>query len=771
MDQFDPPPERREARVRHAATVVLTAIPIVLLISNVLSWVRTAVDLPHADDWRWYALRRADTFDLGWLFEPANDTMSPVGKALESIAQIALAGNSVVYQMLSMIVVLGLLLVFQWTLLKGARFLPLHAASAFVLTSLMMRSDTYWGNANVAYHHAIPLICVLAALVAALKGGGRRLVVVGFALGLVAGFAYISGAFGALAAGCVMTAIGWWDRHRQDGSLLRVGIGLSVAGVITAVTQLTVVLGAWGGTSHAGNPTTFPWSLDFWLYLAGKVGASLALWPGQARLAFLVTCAGVALVAISVFWALKALGRRRPVTAPDDTWIATVLLTLVATVFIYLAIVAAGRASLRSPDVDRPMELFALGFARFHFFWITAIWPWVGAVVLSWWISQRRAHRRARSIVVGGLAALCAAGLVALSVRSVALDVPKLYAEFAIRQVQALRCLQTDLQGATPQVCNLPPPLVVRDSIVYAKSIGATFAKYIQTLPDRPPIEPFYSLTDPASGSVEFVNAEALVDAPMTTLVAESDPQVIVRMADAESARNCRILEVRTAINPSIEDWAQLFYLRSGDTEWSEDRMQSVALPPAADDPADIAFEIVSETGFEPIIRFDPVSVPQTFLLQSLETRCRDLMPPRPPIVPFYSLTDPASGSVEFVNAEALVDAPMTTLVAESDPQVIVRMADAESARNCRILEVRTAIDPSIEDWAQLFYLRSGDTEWSEDRKQGLPVSPAADDPADIAFEIVSETGFEPIIRFDPVSVPQTFLLQSLEIGCRTPMP
>ena len=513
MGQPDTRPAPRRARIRGAATVILTAIPILLLVGQAVAWLRTSVDLPYADDWRAYFAGRAGSFDLGWLFAPANDTLSPVGKMLDSIAQIVLAGNSVTYQLLSMVVVLGLLLVLQWTLLKGALRAPLLVASAFVLTSPMMRADNYWGNANLAYHQAIPLICVLGALVAARKRAGRWLVVAGFALGLLAGLSYISGALGALAAGSVMAAIGWSITDGPDRPVARVGAGMAAAGAITALMQLVAVAGSQGWESSAGNPITVPWSADFWLYLAGKVGASLVLQPTQVALSFSLTCAGLAILGISVLWSLRALRRRRPTMPPDDAQIATVLLTLVATVFVYLLLVAAGRASLRTSDIDQPEEVFVLGFVRFHFFWVTAIWPWVGAVVLSWLVSKPRPPRSWRRVLVAGGAAVSATALVVLSTRSVTVNTPRLYTEFADGQVQVLRCLQSDHQRAVPTTCLLPFPAKVRDLLVYAKSIDASFARYVQTLSDRQPIEPQFRLTDPLSGSVEFGDAE-VDDAP-----------------------------------------------------------------------------------------------------------------------------------------------------------------------------------------------------------------------------------------------------------------
>jgi hypothetical protein len=614
-------------RARVFATVLLTVIPVLLLVAQVTAWLRTAVDLPYLDDWRAYFARSAGSFDPSWLLASANDTLAPVGKALDSIAQVAIGGNSVTYQLLSMIVVLGLLMSLQWTLLRGALTVPLHVSAAFVLTALMMRADNYWGNANLAYHQAIPLICMLGALVAALKrgdGGGRWLVIAGFALGLTSGFSYISGAFGAVAAGTVMAAIGLWASTGRGRSLVRVGVGVAAAGAITTATQLMAVGGSQGLSSSAGNPITLPWSPDFWLYLTGKVGASLVLPPTQPALSLLLTGAGVVILAISVLWSLRALRRPRLAGPPDQAWIATVLLTLAATVSVYLLLVAAGRASLRPDGVDEPLEVFALGFGRFHFFWVTVLWPWVGALAISWWVTRSRGARRTLTSILAVGGALCGAILVVLSVRSVAVNTPKLYAEFASGQVQVLRCLQSDLQGVVPRTCLLPIQANVRDVLVYAKSIDASFSRYVQTLPDRPAIEPIFSLHDPTSGSVEFSGADVVTDAGGAGLTTDGNAHVIVSPSRPQALRSCRIVEVRTVIRPSVPDSIRLFSLPSGMTEWSDEHAQTVPIEPAASEVPEIAFEFVSESGFEPMVRLDLGSVAQTLRLDDLEIRCRD---------------------------------------------------------------------------------------------------------------------------------------------------
>ena len=122
------------------------------------------IDLPFYDDWRAYIQGRAGLLDLGYLFTPENGTYYPVGKMLDAIAQRYLDGNSVAYQFLSMTIVLGSLLALQWRLLSFAMKDRLFAASAFSLTVFMLQPGSYWGHQNLAYHQAVPLLCLVAVL-------------------------------------------------------------------------------------------------------------------------------------------------------------------------------------------------------------------------------------------------------------------------------------------------------------------------------------------------------------------------------------------------------------------------------------------------------------------------------------------------------------------------------------------------------------------------------------------------------------------------------
>ncbi len=182
---------------------VLVGLPVLSLALAALAWLRYGIDLPWFDDWRGYAAGTIDSLELDYLFQPMNDTMSPVGLALDALAQRFLDGNSVAYQFLSMVTVLGSLLVLQWKLLSRVMDSRLQVAVCFLFTILMLQPDSYWGLENLAYYQALPLVFILCAMLlmsGPVPGSGWRGPAAGL-LGLLAGFAYISGAFGAFAVG------------------------------------------------------------------------------------------------------------------------------------------------------------------------------------------------------------------------------------------------------------------------------------------------------------------------------------------------------------------------------------------------------------------------------------------------------------------------------------------------------------------------------------------------------------------------------------------
>ncbi len=83
------------SRLRDAAIAILLAAPIASLLINGLSWLHYGIDLPFYDDIRPFLTRSATSLDPRVLFTPSNDTLYPVGMALDALAQRYLNGNAV----------------------------------------------------------------------------------------------------------------------------------------------------------------------------------------------------------------------------------------------------------------------------------------------------------------------------------------------------------------------------------------------------------------------------------------------------------------------------------------------------------------------------------------------------------------------------------------------------------------------------------------------------------------------------------------------------
>lgn len=197
---------------------LLLLVPVAALAYMAVTFLSLAVDIPMVDDWRSYDSGEIGSFSLEYLFRPANDTMYPVGKFLDALAQHALNGNSVAYKFLSMLTVLGTILWLQWRLLSSVFDDRFVAACSFTASLLMLQPASYWGGSNLAYHQAIPLICLLASLnmIVAVEGSMKLKMPMLFCLGLVSGFTYISGAFSTLAVAAVLLVIGTMVARQRD---------------------------------------------------------------------------------------------------------------------------------------------------------------------------------------------------------------------------------------------------------------------------------------------------------------------------------------------------------------------------------------------------------------------------------------------------------------------------------------------------------------------------------------------------------------------------
>ena len=370
-----------------------------------------------------------------------------------------------------------------------------------------------------------------------------------------------------------------------------------------------------------GGSLVMPWQPDFWLFMAGKVGASLGVDPQRWKLAGGLTVLAVVAAIVAVAWALRGL-RRRPSEPPRAEVVTVTMLTLASTIFVYLMLVSAARSqAYASVAASGPLEVFQSGFYRFHFFWVTLIWPWVGAVALSLVLAWRR--KRSSVVRTTALAVAVAAPLVAVLVafNSGAFDYTAWYKQWAGPRMELYRCLLKNVQGDDGRGCyGLPPD--VGSLIGYARSIDASWARNLQTVPQVPLGDPLFSIHDPSSGSIEFRNTDVTRDGAGYQLETADDAQLIVTVADAEAMRRCRSLEVQAEMRPTEWDQAQAFYRLPGDRVFSP-KMVSTAIVGPDDAWTRTVLNLSSEEGFAETIRFDPVFIPQTVGLVNLELYCR----------------------------------------------------------------------------------------------------------------------------------------------------
>jgi uncharacterized membrane protein YidH (DUF202 family) len=327
---------------------LFVAAPLLTLAYMAVTILYLAVDIPAWDDWRQYQQGKAGSFDLAYLFKPANDTLYPVGKILDSVAVHALDGNAVAYKFLSMVVVLGSLLWLQWKLLRSAlndRFL---VACCFAATMFMLCPDTYWDFQYMAFHQAVPLVCLLASLLVIVGGPantGWKMALL-FGLGLIAGLTYISGAVAIIATAFALLLLGFrWTQDRRQH--LSAAIALGAAGLITSCFQAWVILVAQGGkTHHPDAPWATPLTIDFWMFALGKIARSLQLPAHPVEMSFVIALLSVVAIGATAYLVWRRTDNSQALEARDKHRV-TITICLMGAVAAYLAIVCAGRALLR----------------------------------------------------------------------------------------------------------------------------------------------------------------------------------------------------------------------------------------------------------------------------------------------------------------------------------------------------------------------------------------------------------------------------------------
>lgn len=611
---------------------LLITLPLLSLALGAASWLRYGMDIPWIDDWRGYVERTIDSLDPAYLFSATNDTMSPVGKALDASAQRLLDGNSVAYQLVTMLTVLGSLLLLQWKLLEHAVG-PSRAAVCFVLTLLMLQPGSYWGLENLAYQQGLPLVFILWALLLV----SRRTVVTAVRgptialLCLMAGFTYISGAFAALAAGLGMLAV---------AVLCHVGVPrrqltrdaawvISSSAVAVAVQFYFSII-----QLRATSPRlalAMPTEPQFWAYYLGKIARSLLLpqeWPRSSLVAAALVCS-VALACAFVF-----LRRAAQAGNEEEKRLAAIYVPLAAAVAVYLALVAAGRTHFRPIEMQGLLEIFTLGFPRFHFFWATLLWPWVAAsLIVLWsrsaWFPYGRSHWEA------GFACALAVLLLAAG----ALDHMKSQRELGLGRERVAHCLLQELQKGGQIRCEgLLAPRFHLDGMrvviterapdaypayAYARQIGASFVRHFPVLTStrRSETIPAFFVVDGDAAAARLHEMQPLGNGSFRAV--GTDPQLHLHIEPPRAMRECAVLDVDLEMKGARRDTAQLYFLRFGrPKEYSE--ADSVKVPMGARPGSfeTVRFRAESRSGFFESLRIDPVTSAQQLEIREIRLYC-----------------------------------------------------------------------------------------------------------------------------------------------------
>jgi hypothetical protein len=603
-----------------ATTRLLIALPLLALALGATAWLRYGIDLPFYDDWRGYVDGNIQSLDLNYLLRPINDTLAPVGFLLDALAQRYLGGNAVAYQLLSMLTVLGGLLYLQWKLLRNVLGDRLQAACCFSLTLLMLQPDSYWGRENLAYHQALPLVFILAAMWLlhcareARWWHGLGL----FILGLVAGFTYISGAFGALAAGSgsLIAARLCLDGEARRAQM-RLAAWFTVAAGIAAVVQYRFAVMPMAGT-HGGQSLAMPYQPDFWAFFLGKMGRSLALPADQPQVSIAVT-----LITLVVACALACLVISRAASkgsTAQEKQAAMLYWALGAMVFVYMLMVAAGRTNYRPDGMTLLLDIFVHGFSRFHFFWATLIWPWVLAVLII----------LCRSKASGWLKAAAFAGLVAaLSAIVVRTHQHMTHYEGVAKSRQAdSLCLLKGLQQDEPIYC--PGLIPVRFGIevdayrayAYAWNIQASFVRHYPVLPGAQRgerIPAFYQMRR-IIGDIALQDLHHYGDGVLEA--AGADPRVFIDTKQPEIMAACLQMVVEVDIKSETpEDFAQLYFLPIGVDRFDESHSRTVPITPRPGFQS-LSFQLSSSSGFSNPLRLDPVARGKSLEVRDVRAYC-----------------------------------------------------------------------------------------------------------------------------------------------------
>jgi hypothetical protein len=600
---------------------LLILIPIISFVLNVWALLRHGIDIPVYDDWRQYNANDMGRLNLAYLFTPHNDTLYTFGLFLDSLAFRFLDGNAVAYQLLSIVFVLGGMLALQWKLISLCTKNKSIQAIAFSFTLLMLQPDTYWGWQNLAYHQAIPLVCVLAILLLTLseKWNSKISLPSIFLLGLASGLSYISGAFAVITLSAVFLLSFKFTNPKIKSQVLKSGLTLIIPAIATCAAQLWVIIKVQHGTHRADAPMAYPWESDFWYFMLGKIARSLML-PITYPLFSSIIASLVVLGTALALWmcAVKFIKK----TSLENEKASIILVSLAGVVFVYLLLISAGRTNLRPETVTNFYDVFIYGFYRFHFFWVTLLWPWIACIFLI------ALHNRTKSNLLLSVLMLFTIATWAVVASLTPLASHDVFYKVAMKQrADGMACILGKMQQPGPILCPTVDLSDLTKGLENARNKQASFVRNLPYLPiplgtDRP--KPLYRLSEHFD-NLNMVNAtKTAATKGSITLQTHVDPNIYIKASSPELFSSCTTLNISVSMAASDNSAAQIFYMVPGSPGYSEANSSTASVQTSVT-AQELSFTIFSANGFGNEFRFDPVTADQTVAITDLEIRCRAL--------------------------------------------------------------------------------------------------------------------------------------------------
>jgi len=595
---------------------IFIAFPLIGLAVSAVSWLRFGIDLPYLDDWRAYREGMVGSLDLKYLFTSANDTLYPVGKMLDSLAYRFLNGNSIAYQFISMIGILGSLLFLQWKLLSLVLKEKLLIASAFSLTILMIQPNTYWGLIDLAYHQAIPLVASLLVMYLILKGTWRNWYIpIVVMLGFISGLSYISGAFGVLTLSVILIIFSFFVETSERKPVLMGGISLLIPAIITTLAQSWVIAVVQKGTHRPDALLALPIESDFWFFMLGKIARSLMLPSNQPVLSFIITCLVLVLVFTLMFLSLKNVikDKKQSLETISPTLI---FISIFGMIFVYLMLVSAGRTHLRPENIKTSLEIFSFGFHRFHFFWVTILWSWVVAILFLF-------VKKYSNNLLYKVAVIIPLIVIPFTLFSGVFDHGKYFQHESKIRINGISCITQELQKGSEINCPQLYPAPLKLAFFKAKETGASFTRTIPTIISDTSLI-FQMSKDLNNKTIELKNAvvNEHKNGVFTLQSKNNDPIIIFNIGDVKKMEACKTLDIIVSMRVSQSTIAQIFFMLPHQTNYQESASATQMIH-ADENFKNIIFTVNSPNGFSDKLRFDPVTMPQQFDIKELEVRCR----------------------------------------------------------------------------------------------------------------------------------------------------